>query len=61
MLYKYGKRARNFLVLSYFYLTLLYYIMKGFLKESVREKTSQNQAGGGKTQITDFAQTWHKC
>ena len=28
---------------------------------SVHEKIRQNQAGGDTTQITDFAQTWHKC
>ena len=27
----------------------------------VHEKTRQNQGGGDTTQITDFAQTWHKC
>ena len=30
-------------------------------KECVHEKTRQNQAGGDTAQITDFAQTWHKC
>ena len=29
--------------------------------ECVYEKTRQNQAGGDKAQLTDFAQTWHKC
>ena len=30
-------------------------------QECVHEKTRQNQAGGDNAQITDFAQTWHKC
>ena len=29
--------------------------------ECVHEKTRQNQAGGDNAQITDFAQTRHKC
>ena len=30
-------------------------------EECVYEKTRQNQAGGDNAQITDFAQTRHKC
>ena len=29
--------------------------------KSVFEKTRQNQAEGDTAQITNFAETWHKC
>ena len=36
-------------------------INAGNYKSKLRECPRENRAGGDNTQVTDFAQTWHKC
>ena len=54
-------RSAKYPELGQFTLFSLLPLSSSFAWECVREETGQNPAGGETAEITNFAQTWHKC